>query len=447
MSVAHALPVDRPAARLGPVSASWLPLAWVWLLMLATFSVPGREAPTSAGALDPIALVKLVVRLGAALTLGGLLLLSASRPRGRAVLIRMLPFGAYLLWALLSAAWSPLPAVSVGQSVCLLVLLALAATVALCWHDVGSTSAVLGNLAGGLFVMSAIVLAAHILAPDTLALNRGELVDEGHSGLVHPSTASATAALGLIVLVAAVLSWGWPWARLLLGPGLLVHGGVLFFAASRTALAITLAIVVLTVCIGLARHVLAALVVALCLAGAAYLACDPGLELTRSASESISSYVQRGDSDESLSSFSGRTELWEVIWHDFLRSPWRGHGYFVTSAAGEIDVWGEPLNLTAHNLFLQVLSTTGLIGLALWLTALGTWAVAIVRGLRGRPDLVGLPSLLLLVCLWNVGWGLLSEGFMGALYPEAVAFFAIAGIALGSTLPPSRSTEAVEGVP
>lgn len=423
----------------------WVPLVCLWLLMVCTFSVPGREGPKSTGALDPIALVKLATRLGSLALFSGFLLLFQHTPRGREVLVRLVPFGVYVGWAITSALWSPLPAVSLGQSMSLLVLLLLTGIIALLWRDMRDTSRVLAHLAAGCLLMSSVALAAHLLAPDELGLNRGELVEEGDTGIVHPSTASATAALGLLLVVGSFLFWDWRWPRALLGPASVVHAGVLFLAASRTAVAVVAVLLVLAFVIAVARSSqnvaqtgsgagLIACVLVLSLAGAAYLIVDPNFEWGDRGYETVAEYMRRDASDESLSSFSGRADLWEIIWADFLASPLRGNGYFVTSSTGSIDVWGEDVNLTAHNLLLQVLASTGLIGCTIFLTALGFWAFFITSKLQYREDTAGTLPLLALVCLWNMGWGQLSEGFMGALYPEALVFFAVVGIGLGSSL-------------
>jgi O-antigen ligase len=368
-------------------AGAWLPLACALAVMLCTFSMPGREAPRSFASLDPIALAKLAIRLGALALLAGRVILSWGHPRLRAVVPLLLPFGLFVAWAAASSVWSALPAVSLGQSLGLLTLLLLSANVALSWRDERDTSAVLATLSVGLLVLSAVTAAAHLISPDEMGLNRGELVTEGDVGLVHPSAAAGTAGVGVVVLVASLLLWGWPWARLLLVPGCVAHGAVLVLAASRTPLAVCAVLVLALLCAFLPRALLAGLALAASLAGVLYVALDPQWEAVRRASDAVLTYYQRGETTaESLSSISGRTELWEVVWRDFLASPVVGNGYFVTTRAGSTDVWGEPNNLSAHNLALQVLATTGLAGAALFVFALGYWAVAIGGRLLARPE-------------------------------------------------------------
>lgn len=430
MTSAAVADIRVPAERGGPVGGLWLPLACALALMLCAFSMPGREPPSSFAAIDPIALAKLVIRLAALGLLAVRLALSWGHPRCQAVLSLLFPFAPFVAWAMASFVWSALPAVSVGQSMGLLTLLLLAANVALSWRDERDTSALLLVLSIGLLVVSAVAAAAHVLFPDTMALNRGELVTEGHTGIVHPSAAGSTAAMGVVVLVASLLLWGWPWARLLVLPAGFIHVCVLVFAASRTPSSVGAALVLLMLCTFVSRPVVMTLLMAVSVAGLGYLLVDPGGEVVERASSVALDRFNRGEPpDDDL---SGRSQLWEIVWTDFLASPWVGNGYYVTTRKGSTDVWGESTNLSAHNLPLQILATTGLIGAALFVAALGYWLVVLGGRLWARPDSRHL-RLVAVLCGWNLGQGLFGEACMGGLYPEAVVAFSVLGVAVGAS--------------
>jgi O-antigen ligase len=109
-----------------------------------------------------------------------------------------------------------------------------------------------------------------------------------------------------------------------------------------------------------------------------------------------------------------------------------GHGYFVTSKTGEIDIWDGPSNHTAHNVLLQVLVTTGAIGTVLFLWGLFQPLVIYGNSLPGVDRRWKLATFLGVLGIWYFGWGQLCASFMGPVRPESVVFFALLGLALGS---------------
>jgi O-antigen ligase len=429
-----AMSVTQPHAECDRPYGLGLPLGCALALMLCTFSMPGREAPTSLGGLDTIALTKLIIRIAALVLLTARLFHAWDGSRRPVIVSALTPFGLFVAWSIVSCVWSALPAVSIGQSLGLLTLTLLAANVALSWRSDDDTSVILAVISVGLLILSAVTAASHVAVPDTMGLNRGELVSEGHTGLVHPSTAGATAALGIIIVVAALLFWGWYWTWPLL-VGCVIHASVLMFAASRTPVMVAAIILLLLTCVYMSRQLLGLLLVTVSMMGALYIAMDAEWSGAEHVYRTVTDHYQRGDEEEQLLSFSGRTDLWEIIWRDFLASPMLGHGYFITTQNGSTDVWGEPSNLTAHNLPLQILATTGLIGAGLFLYGIGSWFFVLGPCLVERKDTRHL-KLLTVFGLWNLGGGTLGEGFMGGLYPEAVATFVALGIGIGAALNP-----------
>lgn len=60
---------------------------------------------------------------------------------------------------------------------------------------------------------------------------------------------------------------------------------------------------------------------------------------------------------------SGRTDLWSIALRQFRSSPFTGLGYGQTSRALEgLDVWGQETIAQAHNVLVESLMTTGLLG-------------------------------------------------------------------------------------
>jgi O-antigen ligase len=423
----------QPAARM-----LWLPIACAWLLMLNTFSAPGREGPETVTSLDVIALAKVAVRFGSIVALGFALYQLWGHPRRAVVLRCLMPFGLYLLWAFLSVLWSPLKAVSLGQALGLLVMLQLAAVLGIVLDGPRSCSLALAHLSFALFTISTGLIVVDFTNHNLSGLNREDWSDEATNGIVHPTSAGATASLGLVILVAVRLLWGWRWSRGLLLPGLFAHSLLLVLAASRMATIMAGILLLLLALFYLRRVALAAGLLACCLGLAVYVIVDPELQSLRQFAYRSVAQFTRGESTESMQSFTGRTALWEAMWESFRESPVVGHGYFVTSRTGQIDVWSGPANRTAHNFFLQVLVTTGLVGFALFLWALMRLIFAVVGAARRTESSDRRGVFVLLLGFWYLGWGQLCESFMGPIQPEAVLFYSLVGFAL-SLVPSGKS--------
>lgn len=407
------------------------PLLCAVALMLVAFSAPGRDGPSDVGGLDVIALVKLGVR-GLTLLVVGYTILGAPPHRRNVVLSCLAIFLVYVAWAFLSVGWSALKSVSLGQAIGLLVMVLLTAAIAVQWRTVEDTSLVLFVLSLGLLGVAGIVLAVDVLDHDLSGLNREHDIEEGSIGIIHPTSAGSTAALGLLILIGSRTLWGWPWTRVMLVPGIAMHSILLLRANSRTATLLVLAALVLLLA-RWAPRLVAGGVLAGCIVGTLWLLIDPTLRLYDDTVNTTTGYVTRGESTQLLLSLTGRTDLWDAMWLSYQQSPWLGHGYFVTSRTGLIDVWSGPANRTAHNLFLQVLVTTGLIGLLTFLAAWVRMLYSLVIGLSRNPQARMLGGFLLLIGLWYLAWGQLCESFMGPIQPESVVFFVLLGLGLAST--------------
>jgi O-antigen ligase len=431
MTHAEGQGVDGNTGR-PPRNGLWVPLLLGSLLMLLSFSAPGREAPSSAGALDAIALVKVAARLGALCVLGLAITRSRHLPRTRVVAQCLWPLGLFVGWSLLSAFWSPLTSVSLGQVGGLLAQVMLAFVVALRCTGPQDWSKVLCHLSIAMLAFSVAVLIAHGISPEASGLDREIGWDDGSAGFVHPTAAGATASLGMVTLIAVRLLWGWRWTRVWLIPGVLAHGLLLALSTSRIAIVMGLLTLLLCFLLFSRRTVASGVIAIACILGAGAIAFDPGLELADRAFGSASGYARRGETDEQMRTINGRTILWEAVWAEILKSPLVGHGYFVTSEGGEIDVWSGPANRTAHNVLLQVIVSTGAIGTLFFLWGLARPLAACGRFLRASPPGRVLAAFLGVVGIWYAGWGLCSESFMGTVQPESVVFFTLLGMGIGN---------------
>jgi O-antigen ligase len=247
--------------------------------------------------------------------------------------------------------------------------------------------------------------------------------------------------LGFLVLLLCGLVWGWRWARLQLGPGLLIHVPLLILAANRTSELLTAVLLGVLLLVFTARAWLWSAVVALSVATAAYVACDPGFEGAQVPLRLLTQQIER-DEHSSLEGFSGRDEMWAAVWGSFLQSPWIGHGYFVTSERGELYVWHTWANWTAHNMGLQVLASTGLVGGLLFVAGVATPMVRAWRRRHASPYNRRALWMLGFLIFWFFVWGMANESWLGPVEPESIVFFTTLGFAASlSPLPMAASVQ------
>lgn len=400
-------------------------LACIWVLMLAVVLLADQGADTDSGGLNVVALCKLGSRLGP-LCLIAWVMWSSRETLARSSLVwQVLPWGLFAAWAVVSFSWSALPSVSLGQSLSLVILLTLSCCIALHSRRIAHVSEALAQLSILMLLVSVVVLVAKFTAPDLLSLSR-----DG-KGAFHPTNAAGTAGLAIVLVTAARCLFGWKWSRWLFAPSLLVHGATLALANNRASLLITALVVVLLVLWSAAPQSRWLLVTGACMALAAYLVADPALRGASGLSNRLAEYLARNQSAGELAALSGREEMWSVIWTSYLRSPWIGHGYFVSSASGKLKVWYLWSNWTAHNFWLQVLVSTGIVGAGLMAWSLLGYVARLLQAGKLPTGSRKVAALGALALIWQCGWGLTNESFVGPLQAESIAFFTVFGLVIG----------------
>ena len=417
---------------------TWLAVLFTWLFILTSWVPHARVAPESVGGLDPLALSKVATRIAALGLLVPAILILRNRYRSESTLTWLIPFGVYIGWAVVSTLWSPLKTVSLGQSFSLFVLWLLAATIAYSGRSLRDVSLLLAALTGAMLIFCVISLLSYFVFPGS---GKGRFA----MWVAHPATIAATASLGFVLLLACRMLWGWMWTRYVFLPGAVIYCLTLYVAVDRTCILLT-AMISFCLVVALApRSIVAALAVSLGLVGPIYLAIDPGFEATAGVFDGLGDYLMRGQSARQLSALSGRAELFDVIWDEYTKSPVMGHGYFVTSEAGAIHAWHREANIAAHNTLFQILVSTGLIGLVLYLAAIIAPCYLALSNLTGTRDANAMAILLLLVVLWAMAWGIPTSGIAAQVAPPSVAFFAVLGLAMGHLSRLSRQRQRVPG--
>jgi O-antigen ligase len=139
----------------------------------------------------------------------------------------------------------------------------------------------------------------------------------------------------------------------------------------------------------------------------------------------------RGQTMDDAYTVSGRTEVWDIAIKSFLESPLFGHGYYLMTSTGTMYVWGAQRWQTAHNIYLHVLSGTGLVGFFLLAWALFFVLSPLARYLKSRTRVRKVAMFIFLLVAWYLALGFFELSFGGPIDPEVVLFFLILGIAAG----------------
>lgn len=379
----------------------------------------------------PPAVLKLV-KLSTRLASFGLLCLGAlslwRHPKRDLVLKRLFPLLLFVLYGLVSVMWSGDRGTSLKQIFSFGIIITLACSIAIVWRGDGDSRRLLTHLSLSLWLMAILLLIIHFAIPGVGALTKQS------SGIFHSTAASAASGLGIVLTVGLRLLWksdvsrAWPVI-------FTCHVAVMIVAGNRLSIVVTGLVLVGLITCYCHRGWLAACVFGLSLLGTTYLLVDPRMEGIHFVADSLQIYAKQGQSQKELSSLSGREEMWTKMWDSYLDSPLIGHGYFVTSKSGRIYVWQEWGNWTAHNFWLQVLTTTGVVGLSLLLSGLLWVGIGLSQGYYRLAESWRSVAMVALLSIWYFGWGFLNASFIGPLGPESVVFAVILGIAasIGTT--------------
>lgn len=398
----------------------------IWAMTMTTFSLPGR----TTGGIDALALLKFAIRTGTILLFVFLWLRNPDTAGKQKILWFYSPFIGYLIWASFTTLWSPLKSVSISQLIGLTSLLMLSAWVALLCRQPAQIVYIMKHLWLALLAYTAFILLVHLIRPDISGLTRHTKWD-GLNGIIHPTYAGATSGLGLLLTLLCPKALPGFKLRKLLYPALAAFGALLLISNSRTALALTVVTAGGALLKFYPPRLLAALLLSLAAGICLYMVVDPSFTLHKQNLESSTDFITRGQSSKQLSGLSGRAEMWEAIWEQIEIAPLVGHGYFVTSTDGMLDVWAGPSNHTAHNISLQVLVSTGIIGGVLFFFAMWRIGFSIWRLHWGDSTSRSIFTLSWVVGFWYFGWCQTCISYIGPLLPESVLFFLLIGLGAG----------------
>ncbi len=306
---------------------------------------------------------------------------------------------AWLLWGMATTLWSVVPVTTARSSLAIACVFATGV-----WFS--STYGVarlvrVYTIAMTVFLTSGFIRdLVTVLDEDTVHRFRGfgfQATDVGRLALV-------TLVLSVIQIVERTARDVWTWSALGIATVTLVATG------TRTTLiaAVICLFVISWRRLGIARTLMFGVAMVGAVVIATTIIPDP------------SDFVSREENAQDINSLNGRRTIWSVAIDITADRPIAGHGvesgeltFPLASARGELPI----LINHAHNLFLEITTTQGLVGLALFLGAIGSFLAA-----RRAPggDLSGV--LLLAIVLGGV-----TEAALGrptALYLVLAAIFA-----------------------
>ena len=399
----------------------------IWCLAFLTFDLPDRLGPASIGSLDLLALAKLLSRLVFLAVFGWTVACYLKLPRTQRLVGVYLPLLLFVGWAFVSTLWSPVKTISLGQSIGQLLLLLMSICVALSCRCQRNETKILFQLCSALFVFSFLVIFLHYAFPQWASLSR-----ENYVGLFHPTNVASAASTGLLLVLGCSMGLKLAWAQRLALLAVPVHFVALLLSVNRLSLGLVMVLGFAMLMVYGGRIRVTALALAGCILLACFLVFDPGLTVGDSLVNATGGYASRGQSYEQLSALSGRDEMWRAIWNSYLESPLIGHGYFACSSTGMLDVWYLYANHTAHNLVLQALVSTGIIGFLLffwWIFRLVRLALFPGIGKDYRYLAIFIP----LACYFFF-WSILNASYLGPIRPENVMAACVVGIFLNRVL-------------
>ena len=265
-----------------------------------------------------------------------------------------------------------------------------------------------------------------ILISGSAALSRST-----DSQLVHPTAVAAAAGLGIVLATCqALMSNKWS-LRTLSVLTLPLFFMVLFAAHNRTSLITTPLVCISVILFRGKSYFLAAAGLALTFIGTLYLVADPGLIVVEDLFGSSIQFLERGQSAGQITELSGRAEMWSKMWTSFLDSPLVGHGYMVCSETGTLYVWYAEMNHTAHNVVLQALVSTGLVGAGIFIFWNFKILAMLVSGSENPKPKAQIPVTVVAVGAWFAVWCLLNESMLGPVRPESALYAVATGLVVG----------------
>jgi O-antigen ligase len=320
---------------------------------------------------------------------------------------------AYVAWASLSVMWSAAPLLTLVRAGQLLTVLLLArATV----RELGPAGAVraLSSAVVGFVATCALAAALFQWARDPDLYIEGDFVRFAWFA-DHPITVAIELGLALVLLTADVRERGGWRTRGFTIPAWIL--GALF----GTALVMTYARGPLIACVvgvaALVVHSGRRWKIALVSVAVIGISLVAGVDLQAVLRDNAPSFFLRGQDVDALTTFSGRSDLWQAMLPQIFDHFWLGYGYQASRGAIlEVAEWAGH----AHNALVQSVLDLGIVGTLLLVSAIATTFLPSRSPAmsRERPSAPFIPLVLFLLVV-----SITDEGFAGPPALQALALF------------------------
>jgi O-antigen ligase len=355
----------------------------LWLVQLSNAVIPLLMLGEAEGlaAEDNAALRLLILPF-----IGGAPFLILARYRAMTALWLRNPLLLFLLaWVWCTVSWSYLPEISARRALGLTMFALLGAYLVL-RHDLDWLLRVMGWLIFGLLVLAVLFV---LLLPDLAAMPDGR----GLRGVyTHKNGMGELLVMAAILLPPAIRKRLLP--PLLGWLGLALTAGLLLPVNSATATVVVLVIAGTYVVVGI-WQLPARLATALTALGIA-----AALFLTAVLAANIDLILAAFNRDATL---TGRTDIWRYAWTMIERRPLLGYGYNAFWQVPSFSIYAENSFLwavpNAHNAYLDMALSIGLIGLGLLLLFLGG---ALLRRFRALGSADPVPAMFLIALFVSV---------------------------------------------
>jgi len=351
-------------------------VAWGLMFLATGLWVTRTGAVTGVGSLDPSAVIQIsFVTLASCILLFLVIKGEKLQSYGR---IQVFSFFMYGMFAVLTIGISAAPALTAYKSGLLLAdsLLVVVAISVLQRNGERTTMLELTYAMSILFII--FIAAGGIMYTDLASRKIGGIIGYNLNSIFPILNAND---VGYFAAISVALGIRRAWEPGAFRPRLfwmtlaIIGFVVLFFAQARTSI-VGLAVVLIVYAFSIKRMRIAAIlmVLAISVLGAFYILNNKNVGF-----EEISlDYLKRGQSDEMVTSMSGRAGLWSQGFDMLADSPLIGHGYEAGVKYGGRR-YGIAEGLHMHNAHMQVLVNSGILGYLSWIIFLASVAVIIIK--------------------------------------------------------------------